>query len=532
MNKFLVVYFLLSAIIPRTQSIFPSEKTSESADATINVKLHQCSLPTGIGDADQRILGLKIYSSDNAAALTQVSVKMTGTTDINDVSAVKLYFTADSNKFFTGNGSSLLDSENSSTGAIFLSCNQHLMADTNYFWIVYDVSAAASEGHQLDAVVDSVVVDGDAFSVADQSGARTILLTNTLLFSCNDAGSKHYRIPAIITAPDGSIVTATDKRWNNSADLPNDIDIIIRRSTDKGETWSAPLTIAGGDTTLGFGDAALCVDKTNGNIICLMVSGPGLWGATAANPLRIMKCVSTDNGLTWSPPVDITDMIYGAGCSNILTKTWWSAFVASGSFVQFSNGRLAAVITVRRTSAYSIDNYMIYSDDHGVTWNISTNQAEADGDEAKLIELADSTVLMSIRNTGYRRFNTSADFGLTWGNAYSEDEITDPNCNGDILRYTCVNDGYLKNRILHSIPFALNRSNVSVLLSYNEGNSWPVRKTIYSGPSAYSSLCVLPDGTIGIYYEVGESEIYQMYFSRFSLDWLTDGADHFSSAIK
>ncbi len=532
MNKILVVCFLLSAIIARAQNFLPSGHDSEPSKATVIVKLHQCSLPTGIGDADQRILGVKVYSSDNTTTLTQVAMKMTGTSNISDVSAVKLYYTADSSRFFIGGGSTLLDSESPSAGAISLGCNQSLMADTNYFWIVFDVSPSAIEGHQLDAVVDSVVVSGSAYTATNLSGARTILLTNTLLFSCNDAGSKHYRIPAIITAPDGSIVTATDKRWNNSADLPNDIDIIIRRSTDKGETWSAPLTIAGGDTTLGFGDAALCVDKTNGNIICLMVSGPGLWGSTAANPLRIMKCVSTDNGLTWSPPVDITNMIYGAGCSNNITKTWWSAFVASGSFVQFSNGRLAAVIAVRRTSAYSIDNYMIYSDDHGVSWNISTHQAEADGDEAKLIELADSTVLMSIRNTGYRRFNTSADFGLTWGNAYSEDEITDPNCNGDILRYTCVNDGYLKNRILHSIPFASNRSNVSVLLSYDEGNSWPVQKTIYSGPSAYSSLCVLPDGTIGIYYEVGESEIYQMYFSRFSLDWLTDGADHFSSAIK
>ena len=79
--------------------------------------------------------------------------------------------------------------------------------------------------------------------------------------------------------------------------------------------------------------------------------------------------------------------------------------------------------------------------------------------------------------------------------------------------------------MLHTIPFAADRNNVSVLLSTDEGATWPIRKTIFPGSSAYSSITVLPDGTMGIYYENGENSIYQMYFVRFSLDWLTDGKD-------
>ncbi|HEX9152363.1 MAG TPA: sialidase family protein, partial [Flavobacterium sp.] len=173
------------------------------------------------------------------------------------------------------------------------------------------------------------------------------------------------------------------------------------------------------------------------------------------------------------------------------------------------------------------NNYMISSTDHGVSWTASTGRAELDGDESKIIELNNGNLMMSIRNKGPRRFNTSTDQGLTWGTAYDQLDIMDPNCDGDFIRYTSTLDGYNKNRLLHSIPFAKNRTNVSVLMSTDEGATWPIRKTIFSGVSAYSSLTVLPDGTIGIYYENGENSTYQMYFARFSLNWLSDGKDTF-----
>ena len=173
---------------------------------------------------------------------------------------------------------------------------------------------------------------------------------------------------------------------------------------------------------------------------------------------------------------------------------------------------------------------MITSADHGVTWTASTGRAEQDGDEAKVVELNNGNIMMSIRNSGTRRFNISTDKGATWGTAYNQASITDPNCDGDFIRYTSTLDGYDKNRLLHSIPFAGSRKNVSVQLSTDEGTTWGAPKTIFSGASAYSSLTILPDGTIGIYYENGENSTYQMYFVRFSLNWLTNGADTFIPA--
>jgi hypothetical protein len=193
------------------------------------------------------------------------------------------------------------------------------------------------------------------------------------------------------------------------------------------------------------------------------------------------------------------------------------------------DGKIVAAIAVREdvSGTEKINNYMITSADGGTTWTTNSGIAEIGGDEAKVVELNNGNIMMSIRNAGTRRFNISTDKGLTWGTAYNQAGITDPNCDGDFIRYTSTLDGYDKNRLLHTIPFAGNRSNVSVLMSTDEGTTWPVRKTIFSGASAYSSLTVLPDGTMGIYYENGENSTYQMYFVRFSLKWLTNGADTF-----
>ena len=71
---------------------------------------------------------------------------------------------------------------------------------------------------------------------------------------------------------------------------------------------------------------------------------------------------------------------------------------------------------------------------------------------------------------------------------------------------------------------------MTVRLSYDEAESWPVAKPLHAGPSAYSSLAVLPDKTIACLYEQGDETAYDtLTLARFTLDWLTDGADALSS---
>ena len=187
------------------------------------------------------------------------------------------------------------------------------------------------------------------------------------------------------------------------------------------------------------------------------------------------------------------------------------------------------VAAIRETTAQVLYNHAVYSDDNGQTWHVS-GRASTSGDEAKVTELADGRILMSIRHAGNRWYNISEDGGETWQPTTSTwYDITAPACNGDMIRYTSENQGHDKNRLLHSVPYGNSRTDVTVYVSYDEGETWPVKKCIVPYSSAYSSLCILPDGTIGLYVEeayAGASG-YSTVFYNFSLEWLTDGNDIF-----
>jgi len=126
----------------------------------------------------------------------------------------------------------------------------------------------------------------------------------------------------------------------------------------------------------------------------------------------------------------------------------------------------------------------------------------------------------------------SEDGGDTWGTPIFQYELIDPAVNGDFIRYTSVLDGYEKSRLLFSIAsHPTLRKNLKIFLSYDEGRTWPVSKVLFPGPAAYSSLTVMSDGSIGCLYENGEYEQYQIYFARFSLDWLSDRKDSFTPLV-
>lgn len=354
----------------------------------------------------------------------------------------------------------------------------------------------------------------------------TALFERTEVFGPGDDGSKFYRIPALATAADGSLIAIADKRWDNLGDLPEHIDAVCRRSTDNGHTWSAPVTIAGEGTRVGYGDVAVVLDEQNGQLLTLITSGTGLWQSRRGTDevQKILVSISKDNGQTWSQPRDITPQIYGPGCPDAERSQWHGAFVSSGSALQLSTGRLMAVTPIRKSADWGgkLATYVIYSDDHGLSWQVSENPGDEDGDESKVVELENGDVLMSIRNRhqGTRKFSISHDGGRTWSEPWLQHDITEPACNGDIISYQPRRG---QRMLLHTIPFdAKVRRNVSLLGSTDDGKTWTLRRSFGKQMAAYSSLTVLKDGTIGCLIEEGQYDDhgFNIYFYRLSPDWL------------
>ena len=475
------------------------------------------------------------YGGNNATVgLQSMTLNLDGTTDLSDINEIKVYSTGISSNFDwrTLQGATLIGSINPASGDLTCDLNGQLISGTNYLWITAHIADHATEGNVIDALLIAIQTTDEYYEIENPSpeGSREIIRACTTIYQPGDYNSANYRIPAVITAKDGSIVAVTDKRKFNEGDLPQDIDIVCNRSTDGGHTWSEPYTIAlGTGYNHGFGDCALAWSNDDNGLIAAFVGGQGLWNSTPENPIRSYIARSYDNGQTWTEPEDITDFIFGANCIIPEHQTWRASFFGSGNGLRTSTGRIMFVAAIREGNAQSLNNYAVYSDDNGQTWQVS-GRASVGGDEAKVTELSDGRILMSIRHSNRRWYNISEDGGETWQpNTSTWNDLIAPACNGDMIRFTSESQGQDKNRLLHSLPYGNSREKVTVYVSYDEGQTWPTSKCIVPYSAAYSSLCILPDGTIGLYVEesyAGASG-YSTVFYNFSLEWLTDGNDAF-----
>lgn len=514
------------------------------------VTVKQNSDFTGRKNQYDPILSAAVALSDGTATLQSMDITLDGTTNVTDYAKVKIYTTGTEAKFDERNatGATLLGEFAPAEGTMTcqLATTATLSPGTHYIWVVAEVAENAVEGNKLDATITSLTTDVETYTVVNgnPNGSREILLARKLMYAPGDNGSVGYRIPAMVILPNGNIVTAIDRRWNSESDLANKIDIIARISEDGGYTWSEEYPIAvATDASNGRGDCALVV-APNGDIVAAFVGGNGLWASSASDPIVSFISRSTDGGRTWTPVQeggqgDITSQIWGANCGGDATRlNGTAAFFGSGRGLCLTrqtgdnvskNGRIMFVTAINRGG--TLYNYVVYSDDNGMTWEVS-DLAFSAGDEAKVAELNDGTILMSVRRSGARGYVKSTDGGETWGTQSTWSDLRVNACNGDILEYTAKADGYDLNRTLHSLPINdgnNQREKICVYLSYDEGTTWERKKQMFPGLAAYSTMIKFDDGTIGMYAEDQQNNVTTSYFMRFSLSWLTNGQDVYTA---
>lgn len=303
-------------------------------------------------------------------------------------------------------------------------------------------------------------------------------------------------------------------------DLPSNIGIVLRRSTDGGTTWQAQQVVRKDAAPKGYGDPSLLVDRTTGRIFLFYAAGEnqGFFGSATGNDesdpnvLQADYSYSDDDGLTWT---------HRRITKQIKNPAWGGMFAASGEGIQLRNGahkgRLIQQYAIRNNGA----NYAVsaYSDDHGETWHMGTPVGPG-GDENKTVELNDGTVMLNNRSAPYRTVAYSADGGVTYTPFVQDTQLPDPANNGSIMRY--APDAPASNPqsswLLFSNTEATSRKNLTVKMSCDNGKTWPIRKVVDAGAAAYSTLTRLPSGRLGLLYERGNYE--HITYSSFDLQWL------------
>lgn len=336
----------------------------------------------------------------------------------------------------------------------------------------------------------------------------------SLVFDKGEGGSKFYRIPAIEVNGDGSLVAVADRRWENNGDLPGRIDVVAKRSTDKGATWGPMITVMENNEAGGYGDPALLRDARTGDLICVATHGAGLFPTDSVGAgSRIVISRSTDGGQTWGAIQDITDQIFPY-------DTWSTSFATSGRGLQLNDGRLMFVLEARPDGSKPwspLHSYAVFSDDGGRTWRRGKTPATENGDESKLVQLPgkNGKVMMSVRHRGGggRLFAVSPDRGDTWGEVFEAETLPDQGCNGDIL----LLEGKTSTPVLiHSLPaHPQKREQVSFNVSDDNGKTWRRTHTVCPTGSAYSSFVRVDEDTLGILTEEDASDGgFRLWFTQ------------------
>ena len=513
----------------------------------------QGKVSTGIGNTDQPIVRSTIRISGLEGDVEFQGVKGTfAGTDKNDITNIKAYFATNSRELFVDpekkmtwrevNGEQFGEAVTlAADGTFTITGNRTLEPGDHYLWITYDIAETAKEGNTVDASIAAYTINGKQITEENGNPAHsvTIFLSEGAVLMPMDKGSLYYRIPAITVTKDGKrLVTLTDDRKNHNADLPSHCYVVAQYSEDNGRTWSDPVTVAGTAETggnYGHGDASIVTNRDNGEIVGIMTSagtyGHGFFAGTAAEPPRWKTITSRDGGLTWETPVDHTDDLFGANCSNPNTNTWKSGFSGSGAALQKRDGTLVSSF-VNRQADNSQHFYFFMSKDGGQSWYVSGTSGTSGADEPKTLERNNGDLAISVRSSGYNYYNYTSNDGETWhlpSQTRFTSGISGNACDGEYMVWCSTVEGNPWNIALQTLPNNSSRQNVSIALSTDEGATFGTPKTICPIGSAYSAAVVLPDGTLGVYYE--ENGVYggfTMRFVRFSLDWASNGKYKFT----
>ena len=343
------------------------------------------------------------------------------------------------------------------------------------------------------------------------------------VFISGTGGYDTYRIPAMVVTNKGTILAFCEGRKNSSSDS-GDIDMLLRRSTDNGNTWHKPQTIRN-DAGNVCGNPCPVVDRQTGTIWLLMTWNLGsdhegrIINGTSKDTRRVFVTSSTDDGRSWQDLKEITH--------NVKKPNWTWYATGPGSGIQLKKGKHKGRLIIPCDHIEAVSkkyfSHIIYSDDHGRSWKLGGSTPTDLVNECQAVELANGDLMLNMRNYDRSKKNRavsiSHDAGLTWSEVYHDPALIDPICQASMIKYNSPEKDR-KSYILFSNPASMyHRINMTVKASSDEGRTWPIAKQLHAGPAAYSSLAALKNGHLACLYEAGQKNPYEtIVFKSFSLD--------------
>lgn len=372
------------------------------------------------------------------------------------------------------------------------------------------------------------------------------------LWKAEEGGYKLYRIPGIIVTAKGTILVYTEARKHSGNDWDT-IDIVMRRSTDGGRTFSPQRVIANAPNVPRSPVAierkqARPDDVTYNNPVAIADRNGAVHFLFCREYMRVFYMRSDDDGVTFSAPADITTAFE----SYRPAYAWRVAATGPGHGIQLKNGRLLVPIWLALGTGgnghHPSVNATIFSDDKGKTWHagdiaVHNTPETPDPNETAAVQLVNGTVMLNVRTQSPRNRRlvvTSKDGARHWNNPHFQEDLADPICFASILRLSTEQSSG-KNRLLFVNPDNLtrqdgkssvskDRKNLTVRVSYDEGKTWAAKHVIEPDSSGYSDLAASPDGTIWCLYEEGGTFPHErLTLAKFNLEWLTEGKDTFAA---
>lgn len=410
--------------------------------------------------------------------------------------------------------------------SVLLTGNQNLYPGVNFFWVSIEMKPEASLLTKITAEVTGVTADGQSLPVKCVSAPNVIRRLGVGVRHAGDDGAAAFRIPGLVTTNKGTLLGVYDVRYNSSVDLQEHIDIGLSRSIDGGKTWEKMrLPLAFGEygglpaAQNGVGDPSILVDtKTNTIwIVAAWTHGMGnqrAWwssqqGMDVNHTAQLVLVKSTDDGKTWSEPINITEQVKH--------PEWYFLLQGPGRGITMEDGTL--VFPIQYIGKDRIPNAgIMYSKDRGETWTIH-NHARTNTTEAQVAEVVPGTLMLNMRDNrgGSRAVYTTSDLGMTWKeHESSRTALPEPVCMASLISVKAADNVLGKDILIFSNPNTTNaRKNITIKISLDGGNTWAHQLLLDEGENwGYSCLTMVDKETIGILYE---SSVAHMTFQCIKL---------------